>query len=318
MRIAIAGEALIDFTATGGLGFQGHEGGAPANTAVAAARLGQPTALISQLSRDLFGERLLAHLAGNGVDLRFVLRSDAPSTLAFVERAADTNRYAFYMQGTADTLWAPAELPALPPECRILQFGSIALLHEPAASRILDLVAAQRGRRMVVFDPNVRPVLVGDAPDFRRRALGWLALADLVKLSDEDAAFLAPDQPVEEAAARWLAPGDGPGPRAVVLTRGGQGATLLRRGRAPLSVCPPTVAVVDTIGAGDTFGAALAVALLEHGVAHPAQLGTLGDDAWLAVLRFAATAAALNCTRAGAQPPWRAELDAALGWPPTH
>ena len=164
---------------------------------------------------DLFGERLFAHLQRNGVDMRLVQRCSAPSTLAFVERGEHTNRYAFYMQGTADTLWAPAELPKLPDECRILQFGSIAL-HAPAGPRILDLVAAQRGRRLIVFDPNVRPTLIRDAQAFRRDCLDWLALADLVKLSDEDAAFIAPGQPVLEAAGSWLSRG----PRAVVLTQG--------------------------------------------------------------------------------------------------
>ncbi|RZL68044.1 MAG: carbohydrate kinase, partial [Variovorax sp.] len=107
MRIALAGESLIDFTSTSssGLAFEGHEGGALTNSAIAASRLGQPTGFITQLSNDMFGERLLRHLKDNGVDTRFVLRSDAPSTLAFVERLPTTNRYAFYMRGTADTLW---------------------------------------------------------------------------------------------------------------------------------------------------------------------------------------------------------------------
>ncbi|CAB5664722.1 5-dehydro-2-deoxygluconokinase [Delftia tsuruhatensis] len=312
MRIAVVGEALIDFTATGGLAFQGHEGGAPANCAVAAARLGQATGLVSQLSRDLFGERLFAHLQRNGVDMHLVQRCDAPSTLAFVERGQDTNRYAFYMQGTADTLWAPAELPELPPQCRYLQFGSIALLRAPAGPRILDLVAAQRGRRIIAFDPNVRPTLIGDAGAFRRDCMAWGGLADLVKLSEEDMAFLTPGVPVLEAATHWLAQGA----RAVVLTRGAAGATLLRAGRVPLSVRPPEVALVDTIGAGDTFGAALSVALLEQGAVQACHLQELPDIVWRRVLRFAATAAALNCTRAGAQPPWRAELDALLAAQP--
>ncbi len=308
MRIAIVGEALIDFTATGALSFLGHEGGAPANAAVAAARLGMPTGFVSQLSHDLFGERLFAHLQGNGVDMRFVSRSDAPSTLAFVQRSAGTNRYAFYMQATADTLWSPAQLPALPAGCRFLQFGSIALLHAPAADRILQWMEAERGRRIIVLDPNVRASLIKDAPAYRRDFLHWLALADLVKLSDEDAGFIAPGMPAHEAAAHWLERG----PRAVVLTRGADGATLLRPGHEPLSVRPPAVQLADSIGAGDTFGAALCVALLERGVEQACHLHALPDAAWREALRFAALAAALNCTRAGAQPPWRAELDAAL------
>jgi fructokinase len=117
MLIALAGEALIDFTSTGPLGFQGHEGGGMFNTAIACARLGAPSGFITQLSTDLFGEQLLRYLQANGLDTRHVTRSDAPSTLAFVERTPTTNRYAFYRNGSADAQWAPAPLPTLGPRC---------------------------------------------------------------------------------------------------------------------------------------------------------------------------------------------------------
>jgi fructokinase len=304
MRIAFVGEALIDFTCVEGLRFEGHEGGALTNSAVAAARLGQPTGFITQLSNDLFGERLLGYLNANGVDTRFVLRSSAPSTLAFVERMAQTNRYAFYTEGTADTLWAPAELPELPESCRYLHFGSISLLNEPAASRITELVRAQCSRRILVFDPNVRPSLIRDLPTYRERVRGWVALSELVKLSDEDAAVLSPGRPLEDFAIELL----GLGPCAVVVTRGSQGATLYRDGHASIDISPPDVIVADTIGAGDTFAAGLSVGLLEQGVEHAAQLAALPDTAWSFVLRFAATAAAINCTREGCDPPRRNEL----------
>ncbi len=310
IRIAIVGESLIDFTATSGLNFEGHEGGAPTNSAIATARLGQAIGFISQLSTDLFGERLLKHLEGNGVDTRWVLRSDAPSTLAFVERTPLTNRYAFYTQGTADTQWNPATLPALPESCRFLQFGSIALLHEPAASRIIDLVQAQQGQRIVLFDPNVRLSLIKDLPAFRANIYRWSAYSNLMKFSDEDAAALAPGLSLAEAAASFMHSDSGP--RAVVITRGGDGATLFRRGHAPLEIQAPKITVADTIGAGDTFDAGLTVGLLEQGVEQVAQLDSLPDAKWLAVLRFAAKAAAINCTREGANPPSRAELQVAL------
>ena len=310
IRIAIVGESLIDFTASSGLNFAGHEGGAPTNSAIATARLGQAIGFISQLSTDLFGERLLQHLEGNGVDTRWVLRSDAPSTLAFVERTPLTNRYAFYMNGTADTQWSPATLPALPDSCRFLQFGSIALLHEPAASRIIDLVQAQQGQRIVLFDPNVRLSLIKDLPAFRANVYRWAAISNLVKFSDEDAAALAPGLSLAEVAASFM-PNDS-GPRAVVITRGGDGATLFRRGHAPLEIVAPKITVADTIGAGDTFDAGLTVGLLEQGVEQIDQLDTLPDATWHAVLRFAAQAAAINCTREGANPPTRAELQVAL------
>lgn len=308
MQVAVAGEALIDLASTGPLAFQGHEGGGPLNTAVACVRLGHPTGYITQLSTDLFGERLLGYMQSNGLDTRFVTRSDAPSTLAFVERTPQTNRYAFYTRGSADGTWAPPTLPRLPDECRVLHFGSISLLQEPAAGRIADLVEANAARVLTVFDPNVRPSLIPDMTAYRARFMRWLGRTHLLKLSDEDAALLAPGQRLDEAAAAWLRGG----PRVVVVTRGPQGAVLYRRDRPPIVVGAPPVTVVDTIGAGDTFTAGLSSCLLDHGVAAGDLLDTLPDATWQQVMNFAATAAALNCTREGADPPTLTELHQAL------
>lgn len=310
MRIALLGEALVDFTSTGSLAFQGHPGGSPYNTAVACSRLGQPTGFLTQISRDLFGEALVEHLRGNGVDLRFVLRSDAPSTLAFVEHAPGTNRYAFYRTGAADAGYAPRPLPDLPPETVFLHFGSISLLQEPAASSIEAIVAAHAGRKIIVLDPNVRPSLIPDLAAYRERFAHWLTRTDLMKLSDEDVELLAPGLSPARAAEQWLAAG----PSAVVITYGGSGAILHRRGAAPLEVSAPSVAVVDTIGAGDTFTAGLSVAMAQRDVTRAEQLRGLPDETWQEILRFAAAAAALNCTRAGANPPRLAEVLAFLGW----
>lgn len=316
-RLAFIGEALIDLgamPAAGALAFQGREGGALANSAIAAARLGQPTAFVGQLSTDFFGDRLQAHLQDNGVDMQAVSRDNAPTALAFVERQGTVNRYAFYFEGTAGTRWSPQGMPVLPESCRCLYFGSIALLFEPAATHIMALVRAERGRRVVVFDPNVRPSVIRDLPAFRLLAAQCLRLCDLVKLSDEDASVLFPNLPMAQVAGLCLAQGAS----AVVVTRGAQGATLYRCDRLPMHVTPPAVALRDTVGAGDTFGAALSVALLEAGVEQPGQLAGVSDATWAAVLRFAAMAAALNCTRDGADPPRRGELDAALALtPPT-
>jgi fructokinase len=308
VRIAVVGEALIDFTATGGLAFEGHEGGSQANSAIAAARLGQPAGFISQLSTDLFGERLVAWLEKDGVDTSLVLRTNAPSTLAFVERQGAVNRYAFYNRGTADALWAPEVLPVLPESCRYLQFGSMLLLNDPSSSRIVDLVKAQRGKRIVVFDPNVRPSLVDDMAGLNERVKGWAALCDVMKLSDEDAEHLAPGVPLGELAASYLALG----PKAVVVTLGAEGATLYRQGHPPMHVQPPPVTVVDTIGAGDTFSAGLSVGLIEQRVERVDHLRAMSDACWRNVMNLAAMAASLNCTRAGAQPPSRDEVREAM------
>jgi len=310
MRIAVLGEALIDFTASGSgaMRFEGHEGGSPFNTAVACARMGAPTAFVSQLSTDLFGERLLDYLRANAVDTSLVTRSAAPSTLAFVERTPQTNRYAFYTRGSADATWAPEPLPQLSATCSFLHFGSLSLLQEPAAGRIIDLIRAHAERCVIVFDPNVRVSLIADLPAYRKKFSGWVAHADILKLSDEDAELIAPGQPVDALAADFLAAGV----LAVVVTRGAQGATLYRSGAAPLAVKPPPTKVVDTIGAGDTFTAGLSVGLLSHGIERAEQLAAFGEAGWADVMRFACVAAALNCTREGADPPALADVRAAM------
>ena len=309
MRIALVGEALIDFTGSGGMAFKGHCGGSPLNAAVACARLGAATGYITQISNDLFGDQLLQHMHLNGIDTCFIQRGDGPSTVAFVERGPQTNRYAFYSRGSADSAWSPKQLPQLPTDCHFLHFGSISLLQDPAATRISEFIAANVGQRVIIFDPNVRLSLIADLPAYRQRFQRWLSCADLMKLSDEDADALAPGTPHDIAAKAWLQTG----PRAIVITRGADGAVLYRKDHEPVHISAPKVDVADTIGAGDTFTAGVSVALMSHGIANAEQLDRLTDVAWCQVLKFAATAAALNCTREGANPPTLAQVYAAMG-----
>lgn len=304
MRVALAGEALIDFASVGEMRFQGYCGGSPLNTAVAVARLGQPTGYITQLSTDLFGVRLRRHLEDNRVDTRFVLSHPAPSTLAFVEHDGETNRYQFLAKDTADALYAPQSLPELPEETAFLHFGSVSLLVEPAATAITRLVEQHRRRVIIVFDPNVRPTLIADAAAYRARCRGWILASHLIKLSEEDAAYIAGNADIDSAIAGWL----DTGPIAVLLSRGPGGVRLYRRGSAPFDMPAFRVEVADTIGAGDTLTAAAVVALLERGVSSTGQLALMDDAAWREVLRFATTAAAINCTRLGADPPTRDEV----------
>lgn len=308
MRIAVAGEALIDFINTGPLAFQGHFGGSPFNTAIAAARLGAATGYITRLSTDLFGEPLKAYLDDNKVDTRFLLRTDAPSTLAFVERGPTTNRYIFLAKHSADAGYAPVPLPDLPAETVFLQFGSVSLLNEPAATTITDLVAKHADRLIVSFDPNVRPSLIPDMAAYRQRAQTWLRHSRLLKVSDEDVALLMPGTGFADCAEQWFSLGL----KAVVITRGGEGASLFRPGRSQIDVTPPPVTVADTVGAGDTFTAGLLTALLDREVRQASDLTALNDAAWHQVLTFAAAAAALNCTKVGCNPPLRADVDAYL------
>ena len=232
MKVAVAGEALIDFAGIGDLRFQGYCGGSPLNTAIAVARMGYATGFVSQLSTDMFGQRLRRHLESNNVDTQFVLSDPAPSTLAFVQPADGGNRYSFLANGTADTLYDPDPPPTLPAETAFLAFGSVSLLAEPSAGSFTRLVAAHRGRLVIVFDPNVRTTLIPDAADYRRRVDRWASMAHLVKLSEEDAAYLAGDDTPDTAIERWLETG----PDAVLLTRGSEGARVYRPGREPLAI----------------------------------------------------------------------------------
>lgn len=301
MKVVCFGEALIDFKETGPLAFQGFVGGSPLNVTLAVARLGTPVALAAQVSEDLFGDAIMAHLEANGIDRSLVVRDSAPTTLAFVAESGGDVDFSFIGEGAADTRYDPLPRPALPESAAFLEFGSISLLREPGATAIQDVIAAHRSRCAVIFDPNVRPALIPDKTAYFPRLEAALRLAHLVKVSAQDLRWLYPGEDILASAEGWL----GYGPEAIIVTHGGEHATLVRaRGR--LEVPVPRVRVVDTVGAGDTFMGALLVRLTERG--NTRGFGGLGDDAWRDALAFAAAAAALNCTRPGADPPTRAEL----------
>lgn len=303
MKIVCFGEALIDFKATGPLAFQGFVGGSPLNVTLAAARLGTPVALAAGVSTDFFGDAIMAHLEGNGVETRFITRSDAPSTLAFVAESGGDVEFSFIGEGAADTRYDPRPRPALPDSVAFLEFGSISLLREPGASAVHDVVAGHRERCAVIFDPNIRPALIPDRASYLPRLEAALRLSHLVKVSAQDLRWLYPGAAPLEAAQGWLEYG----PEAVIVTQGGEGTALIRaQGR--LEVPIPRVQVVDTVGAGDTFMGALMVRLIEKG--HTTGFASLPDAVWRDALAFAAAAAALNCTRPGADPPTRDELAA--------
>jgi fructokinase len=306
MNIVCFGEALIDFKAQGELRFQGFVGGSPLNVAVAAARLGASAALASQISHDLFGEAIMAHLQKNGVDTSLIHRSREPSTLAFVAESGGDVDFTFIGEGAADTRYDPQPRPTLPAEVAFLAFGSISLLREPGARAIDEIIAAHRERCTVVFDPNVRPALIPDRAAYAPKLERALSLSHLVKVSAQDLRWLYPELPIEAAAASWLERG----PEAVIVTSGAEGVWLLRRGQPTVTLPAPRVKVADTVGAGDTFTGALMVRLIELGA--KGRFAALEAPTWHDALRVAAAAAALNCTRPGTNPPTRDELAAFL------
>ncbi|MFD9337010.1 carbohydrate kinase [Streptomyces sp. NPDC060028] len=297
--IVVGGEALMDLVPVaqppGAL--LPRPGGGPYNTALALGRLGAQVAFCSRVSADGFGESLLSGLRAAGVDLSLVQRGPEPTTLAVPSLAPDGSAaYGFYVEGTADRLF---ELPpALPAGVRALALGTCSLVLEPGASAYEALLRRESGRGLLtLLDPNIRPALIADPPAYRSRFLEWLPYVSVLKLSQEDAAWLG------GRVSDWLAAG----PSAVVLTRGAAGLTVWTRGGAEHSAAARRVAVADTIGAGDTVNAALL-----HRLSGPAGSSDPADSAdsadWPDVLAYAAHAAALTCTRPGAQPPYAAEL----------
>ena len=310
--LACIGELLIDFLPLPGdkhtPAFRAHPGGSPMNVAVGLARLGQPTAFIAKLSRDLFGRLLREHLDQAGIDTRFLVESDAPTTLAFVTMTDGEPQYAFYGQGAADTLLEPRELaPELETSLDLLHFGSISLTRGSTPAAVLAAAERLAGRALLSFDPNIRPDWVHDEAEYRSLLDRLFAVADIVKVSGADLAWLAPGDAPETAAQRILERGPG----LVALTRGSQGASLMRADGC-WSVPPVPVQVVDSVGAGDTFDAGLLAALVRRGATSRATLVGLDEQALTSALQYAATAAALACSRAGANPPTAGEVDALL------
>ncbi|WP_430378663.1 carbohydrate kinase family protein [Streptomyces sp. B1-3] len=301
--IVVAGEALIDLVPQGRGALASLKpalGGGPYNTAVALGRLGSPTAFCSRVSLDAFGEALLVGLREAGVDVSAVQRGTEPTTLAVASiDDGGSAAYSFYVDGTADRLFtAPA---ALPTGTRAVSFGTCSLVLEPGASAYEELLRAAAAQGVfTALDPNIRAGLIPDADAYRARFKSWLPSVSLLKLSEEDALWLG-GTPQE-----WLAAG----PSAVVITHGGDGLSVFTRDGAALPVPGEKVDVVDTIGAGDTVNAALLHGLAALDALSPAALAALRVDDWTRLLRFAARAAALTCSRAGAEPPYAAEVGA--------
>lgn len=304
----VCGEALLDVFAVGdtptGMTLDARVGGSPFNVAVGLARLGQRAAFLGGVSRGFLGERLLRALRDEGVDLRCAQLHDAPTTLGLVGvDAHGVPSYAFYGHGAADRQLSLEALQSIPAEARALQFGSYAMVVEPAASTLRALVAAERGRRFIAYDPNVRLNVEPSVPRWRE-TVAWMAPhCDLLKISDEDAGLLFPDVPLDELAAGWLAAGAG----LVVVTRGARGALAWTAATCAQVEAVP-VTLVDTVGAGDTFQAALLTWLAEHDALDRARLCALQEQALRDALGFASRAAAITCSRRGADLPRRHEL----------
>ena len=303
--IVVAGEALIDLVPGPAAGdYLAKPGGGPANAAVAMSRLGLRPLFLGRLSRDGFGNQLAAWLTGNGVDLSLTVRADAPTTLAVASIGDDGSAdYTFYWRDTANWQWTADELPsALPAGVVALHVGSLATVMQPGAGMLADLLRRCDGVVTTFVDPNFRSAVDTRAAAAVRLS-GWIEHCDIVKVSVDDLAFAFPDHDPHQLVRDLSTDG-----RALMLlTDGPRGAHAYADG-AHVRAQVDARKVVDTIGAGDSFGAAFLYALGELGVLPVGAARPL--PAIESALEFACAAAAVTCERAGADSPTRAELPA--------
>ena len=301
--ILVGGEALYDLVLKGPTDdLHGHPGGGPFNTARTIGRLEQPVAYLGRLSSDRFGERLEAMLTRDGVDTGSIVHTNEPTTLALAEVDDDgVARYRFYERGTSAVgLDADAALAALPGDVRILHVGTLGLMLEPVATALEAVVERLAPTALIAVDPNIRPWVIGDGDGYRARLARVLRRSHVVKVSQEDLAWLYPGVPEVEAVRTLLELG----PVLGLLTRGPNGAVVVTR-TAEVAVPAPRAKVVDTIGAGDAFGGGFLAWWSERGLTRE-DLGTI--DLAVEATAFACLVAARTCARPGAEPPYRSEL----------
>jgi fructokinase len=306
--IACYGEALIDFLPVtdrdGNNAYRPVVGGSVFNVALTLGRLGAPTDFLGGLSTDFFGDLLVAALARSGVSTAGVKRAARLTTLAIVDVSSGEPAYAFYDEGSACRMFDPTSAP-VGEDVSAMHFGSFPLGTEPLGSRLVEVLKTNAGRRVISLDPNVRPTLIENAAAYRARLTEIAPLADIVKTSIADLAWLHPGVDADEIAQGWLAAGVG----LVVVTDGGEGATGMTR-EVALRVPAHPVAVVDTVGAGDSFMGAMLARLHQSGRLGRQSIRELDGQALGDVLAYAAKVSAVTCSRPGADPPTAADLAA--------
>lgn len=302
------GDALIDFVPTKNA--DGREavmpavGGSCLNVGIGMARLGAPTGFVGGISTDMFGRMIADHAAASNVELSLATRSDHQTTLAFVRIVAGESHYAFYDAETATRNWTFRRGTVPFDNVEAVHVGSTTLVNDQGAAETKALIADARASSTISFDPNCRPNLVKDKPAYFARMIEFAGSADLVKMSDVDFAYLFGEEPYQGRASALL----GEGTSLVVITRGNSGAIAWHAKAGEIEVEAPKVEVADTIGAGDSFQAALLFALHKQGRLARPQLRDIDTEELRRALSFAANCAGLTCTRPGADPPWSHEI----------
>ena len=308
----VCGEALFDFfseeDASGQasrVNYKAIAGGSPFNVAVGLRRLGVEAGLFGGVSTDFLGRRLLQVLRDEGVREEFLVEFAAPTTLSMVAVGSDGSpQYNFRGEGCADRLLESSHLPALGDEIRGLHIGSYSLVVQPIGDTLLRLVQRESGKRLISLDPNVRLNPQPDIQLWRARIAELVQHADMIKVSDEDLHLLYPEQSPESVLQGWLQQRC----QLVFLTRGGDGASVFSRQHGHWSAPAVKVVMADTVGAGDTFQAALIAWLTEHALDSVEGLQQLSREQIDAMLGFAIRAAAMTCTKTGPDLPYRDQL----------
>jgi len=280
-------------------------GGAIFNTAISLGRLEVPVALVSGVSNDLFGAQLVDELAASRVRTDLLIRSNQPTTLAFVKLTDGAAQYTFYDENSAGRMIAPDQFPQTDAGFDVVYFGGISLCAEPAASAYESFALAASRNALMMIDPNIRESFIEDETLYRARLDRMMGAADVVKISDEDLHWIVPgdaDLPAKVAQIQSL------GVRVVILTKGSDGAQAFVGGTCVAQVKPPVVEVVDTVGAGDTFNAGFLARLHQLGVLSKDCLDDWSDAELTQALDYAARVAAITVQRAGANPPHLGEL----------
>ena len=299
MSIWVCGEVLIDLIpGSDGLRVP-HVGGGPANTAKALARLGHDVQFIDGISTDEYGVAARKELLDDEVKLDLALTSDKPTCLAIVSLDANGGAsYEFKIDGTAtfdfDLKWLPDPSRYKP---QALHIGTLVTIIQPGADVLYDWAMQVAEFAPIVFDPNIRPSVMGDRDLYEAAVEKWAALSSVIKVSDDDMAWLYPEQKFEEVVERWI----NDGAALVVVTRGSQGIIGFTADGS-VEVDGAKITVADTVGAGDTVGAIIVEAMIEKGIL------ALTGDVLKATLHRAAVAAGITCSRKGAQPPYKHEL----------
>jgi len=305
--ILCCGEALVDMLPRhlegGDEAYLPVAGGAVFNTAIALGRLGEEVGFSSGVSTDMFGRQLIAGREASGVRTAFCVRSSGPTTLAFVKLEDGIARYSFFDENTAGRMLGEETIPDLPDSVQALHFGAISLIAEPCGSTFEAFMGRMCDRVVISLDPNIRPNFVTDEASYRERLRRMIAMSDIIKVSEEDLAWMEPGAQFERVAENWIAGGAS----VITLTMGEGGARAITPS-ADITVPAELVDVVDTVGAGDSFNAGLLASFRASAVLSKPMLGKIETETLRSAVAAGSRIAAFSVGRAGADPPWRRDL----------